>query len=176
MADPLSTTTPAVTKEDVVSEQSVADAKRLEEANNFVRRRMFWSAGAGLVPLPLFDMVALTALELDMVRVLANSYGVPFSKNAAKSIISSLVGGVLPVALTRPVGSLLKLIPIVGMPLGVLSTSILGGAITYALGKVFITHFESGGTLLSFDPEEMNEYFKEKFAEGKELVKDMKKK
>jgi hypothetical protein len=35
------------------------------------------------------------------------------------------------------------------------------GAGTWALGKVFILHSESGGTALSFDPAEMKFYFSE---------------
>lgn len=166
--------TTATTKEtiDITPE---SPEERLQEATNFVRRRMFWSAGVGLIPIPIFDFVALTALQVDMVRVLARDYGVPFRKEAAKSIITGLVGSVAPISLTGPVASVLKAVPIVGMPLGVLTLPILGGASTYAVGKVFIAHFEAGGTLLNFDPEAMNDYFKEKFAEGKDIIKDAKK-
>ncbi len=163
--------TPALTS----GESGLVDERRLEEANNFVRRRMFWSAGAGLVPVPLFDLLALTGMHIDMVRVLAKDYGVPFKRDLAKTIVTGLLGGVVPVSMAPTVGSLLKAIPIVGLPLGVLSMSILGGASTYAIGKVFIAHFEAGGTLLNFDPEAMNEYFMEKFAEGKAMIKDAKK-
>ena len=41
---------------------------------------------------------------------------------------------------------------------------------TWALGKVFIQHFESGGTFLDFDPEEVKEYFKAQFEEGREVA------
>ncbi len=156
-------------------EISTEDAQRLEEANNFVRRRMFWSAGVGLVPLPLVDLVALTAMQIDMVRVLAKNYDVPFRRDAVKSIVSGLLGGVVPVSMAPTFGSVLKAVPIIGAPLGILSTSILGGAATYAIGKVFIMHFEAGGTILDFDPDAMNDYFMEKFNEGKQMVKDVKK-
>jgi uncharacterized protein (DUF697 family) len=45
--------------------------------------------------------------------------------------------------------SLLRLSPALGL-LGALT---LPSASTYALGKVFTEHFESGGTFLTFDPE-----------------------
>jgi len=157
-----------------VEEIEVSEKERLEEANNFIRRRMFWAAGAGLIPIPLFDLMALTGLQIDMIRVLADDYGVPYKREAVKGIVSALVGSVVPVGLAAPVGSFLKAIPIVGTSLGVLSMSILGGASTYAVGKVFISHFEAGGTLLDFDVEAMNSYFMEKFTEGKQIVKDMK--
>lgn len=166
----------ATVEEEVQAESKFSsDAERLLEAQNFVKRRMFWSAGAGLVPLPVFDMVALTALQVDMVRVLAGYYDVPFRKELVKSIVTGLVGGVLPVAAAPSVSSLIKFVPIVGTSLGMLSMTILGGASSYAVGRVFISHFEAGGTLLDFDPAKMNDFFREKFDEGKELVGKMKK-
>jgi hypothetical protein len=48
------------------------------------------------------------------------------------------------------------------------------GASAWALGKVFIRHFESGGTLLTLDPVEAKEHFKEQFAEGQRMASAMK--
>jgi hypothetical protein len=48
------------------------------------------------------------------------------------------------------------------------------GASAWALGKVFIRHFESGGTLLNFDPEGAKEHFKEQFEEGRKMASTMK--
>jgi len=39
---------------------------------------------------------------------------------------------------------------------------------------VFVQHFESGGTLLDFDPKKMREYFASKLAEGKEVAAKLK--
>ena len=39
-------------------------------------------------------------------------------------------------------------------------------AYTWALGNVFIQHFEAGGTFLDFDPEKVREHFRTYFKEG----------
>ena len=44
------------------------------------------------------------------------------------------------------------------------------GASTWALGKVFIQHFESGGTFLDFNPEKVREYYKVQFEEGRKMA------
>ena len=44
---------------------------------------------------------------------------------------------------------------------------------TYAIGGVFMQHFESGGTLLDFEPKKMREYFSSKLEEGKEIAASM---
>ena len=43
----------------------------------------------------------------------------------------------------------------------------LNAAISYAVGKVFIQHFESGGTFLDFDPKKVRAYFEDQFREGR---------
>jgi len=36
---------------------------------------------------------------------------------------------------------------------------IVAGAATYAIGKVFVRHFASGGTFLTFNPEKVKDYY-----------------
>ncbi len=138
-----------------------------EEANNLVKNYIIASMGAALVPVPLFDMVALTGIQLKMLHSLAKLYNVKFTKNLGKSLIGSLLGGIVP---TSTVASLSKAIPGVGTTAGVIGMSIIGGASTYAIGRVFIQHFESGGTFLDFNPEKVREYFKEQFEKGKHVA------
>jgi hypothetical protein len=47
--------------------------------------------------------------------------------------------------------------------LGFVVTPVLAYAMTKAVGGVFIMHFESGGTLLTFDPKAFREYFIKEF-------------
>jgi uncharacterized protein (DUF697 family) len=67
---------------------------------------------------------------------------------------------------------MLKAIPGVGGLIGMVASPALAGASTYALGKVFIQHFESGGTLLDFDPAKMKAYYASQYEEGKQVVAD----
>ena len=53
--------------------------------------------------------------------------------------------------------------------------TILAGATTYAVGKVFIQHFESGGTFLNFNPDSVKEYYETMFKEGQSVAENMKK-
>ncbi len=145
--------------------------ERVSEANHIVKNRMIASVGAGLIPFPVVDIVALTGIQMDTVRALCKLYNVKFSKDIGKTAITTLTGGVVPV-LTGPwVSSLAKTIPVVGQIVGAASMPIIAGASTYAVGKVFIQHFESGGTFLSFDPEKVKDYFQEEFEKGKEFAK-----
>ena len=144
------------------------EADKRTTSNGIIRKRMYIAMGTGLVPLPIFDIVALTGVQIEMVSRLAELYDIPFKRDLAKTAITSLVGGILPVAAAPLLGSLLKVIPVVGYTTSALSLAAIGGASTYAVGKVFAQHFETGGTLLNFNAEKVKAYYQEQFEKGKE--------
>ena len=43
----------------------------------------------------------------------------------------------------------------------------------YAIGHIFIQHFEAGGTLLTFQPAKMKTYFDELYTNGREVANSM---
>ncbi|MEM9461352.1 MAG: DUF697 domain-containing protein [Myxococcota bacterium] len=143
----------------------------LAQAENIVQRNAYWSIGAGIVPLPVFDIVVITGVQLKMLRELSALYGAPFREDVAKKAVMSLMVGVGGVGVGGVLGiSLLKLVPVVGAFVGVASVPILSGMLAYAVGRTFIMHFESGGTLLDFDPRAMHEYFRREYAGARDVV------
>lgn len=150
------------------------DQVQLEEAQALVKKYMWWSMGAGLIPVPLVDIATVSGVQLKMLNELSKIYGVKFSKNAGKSIISALLGGISADALSKSyVTSVLKSIPIIGIA-GSVSMPIYSGATTWAIGKVFIQHFASGGTFLDFDPKKVKDYFMNLFKQGQEIAHNLK--
>ncbi len=145
------------------------------KAKSTIHNHMWATAGVGLLPLPVLDVAGVMALQLHMVKKLADIYGVPFRKDLGKSIITSLVGTVAPIGFTAPLASIVKIVPILGNPVSYFAYSATCSAATYAVGGVFAQHFAAGGTLLDFEPESVREYFREKFQEGKQMVNSAKK-
>jgi len=139
-----------------------------------VKKYMWFSMGAGLIPVPFVDWTVVSGVQLKMIADLAKIYGVPFQKSRVQAVIGSLAGFVLPHALACGfLGSVLKAIPVVGALAGAPAMSVLCGAYAWALGNVFIQHFESGGTFLNFDPEAVKEHFKTQFEEGRQQASTM---
>ena len=87
-----------------------------------------------------------------------------FLTNRGKSIVASLAGAIIPASTAATtamsVGSLLKAVPGVGTAVGALSMPVFSAGVTYVIGKVFIQHFASGGTLLDFNPPDYREFIK----------------
>lgn len=121
-----------------------------------------------MIPIPWADLTAVAAVQLRLLAALSRVYDVPFKKNRGKAAIASLIGFVLPHAMAfGAVGSLIKLIPVVGTLPGTAWMGLFSGAYTWALGNVFIQHFESGGTFLDFDAQKVKAHFMDRFEEGK---------
>lgn len=171
-------------EEQVVVENSAENTEKTEdrvlpstcEVDAIIRKRVYAAIGIGFVPVPLVDLVGITAVQLEMIHALAKAYNVEFKKERVKSILSSLCGSVVTVAAVPVLASLFKSIPVIGSTTGAATISITGGATTYAVGWVFDRHFRKGGNLVNFDTQEAKEYFKTKMSEGKSLVSKMKSK
>jgi len=136
-----------------------------------IKTYMWWSAGAGLIPVPVVDLFAISGVQLKMINDISKIYEVAFHENRGKAFIGSLMGFVLPHATAcGMVGSLLKMVPLVGALAGAPAMSIFSAASAWALGNVFIQHFESGGTFLDFDPEKVKVYYQKQFEDGKNMA------
>jgi len=146
------------------------------EVDALIRKRVYGAMALGLAPVAVLDLVGLFAIQVELVNALAKKYDVPFSKDKTKNLIGSLVGSALPVALGPAAFSLLKAIPIVGMTAGAATMCIMGGASTYAVGRVFNRHFASGGNLLDMDAGKLKDSFRSYYDEGKQYVKGLRKK
>lgn len=140
-------------------------------ADKVIRDSVIWSMGAGLIPVPLADMVAVSAVQIDMLKQIASLYQVDFAETRLKSWIAALSGSVLP----KLGAGVIKFIPGIGSLVGGLSMAALSGASTYAIGQVFAQHFESGGTLLDFDVEKFKGFYQRQFEIGKAFVESLSK-
>jgi uncharacterized protein (DUF697 family) len=138
-------------------------------ALRIVNRHALYSAAAGLVPLPVFDLAAITGVQVKMLKDLADHYHVPYGEDMGKGLISALIGGIVPTRLAwGAAGSFIKGLPVIGSVLGMITSPAFASASTYAVGKVFIQHFESGGTFLDFDPNAVRAHFAREFDAAKQ--------
>lgn len=142
----------------VKSVTAVDDGDKRTRALKEVERFSFWSGVAGLLPIPFVDLATVGVLQVQMVRLIAGIYDQPFSENRGKALVAGLAGTIIPASTGVGMASLVKSVPIAGTAIGALATPALAMAATYAIGKVFIQHFASGGTLLDFEPPNYREY------------------
>ncbi len=139
------------------------------KARRIVRNHALATAAIGLIPLPLVDIVLMTAVQTRMLKLLGEQYGHSFTgKQRVYELVGAAVGGTaLPILIFPLLISLVKLIPGLGTAAGIIAMPLAAAPVAYALGMTFIQHFESGGTLLSFSPEQLRQMLRSHYNEGK---------
>ena len=148
-------------------------SENINKAKAIINQHILMAMGAGAIPIPVADIAAVTSVQLDMFGKLCDLYLVDYSEYLGENIVKAVAGNTL----ARIGASAIKLLPGFGGLLGGASMSIMSGASTYALGKVFLNHLESGEeSLFDFDVEEAKEIFKEELEKGKRYASELKKK
>jgi uncharacterized protein (DUF697 family) len=81
--------------------------------------------GAGLIPVLIADIFAISALQLDMIRQLCKVYQINFAETQGKAIVTSLTSSTV-ARITA--GSVVKMIPGLGSIIGGITVSVFAGA------------------------------------------------
>lgn len=138
------------------------------KVSNTIDNHVLAAMGVGVVPIPLVDLLGVAGLQMHLLNKIAGVYGLSCSSEMGKKLIASVTGGVVSAYAAYPLSMLLRSIPVVGWTLGAGSRSILAGATTYAIGRVFAQHFDRGGTLLDLDLDKAKTSFKDQYEKGKQ--------
>lgn len=135
------------------------------ESLRIVSRHSKIAAAVGLLPGGFLNFVAVLAVQAPMVWRIARAFGQKATKEQIRGVLVSLFTSVIPGLVGHGTGLAIASLPaaVAGTVVYFVATPILAYALTRAVGNVFIMHFESGGTLLTFDPKAFTEYFVSEF-------------
>jgi uncharacterized protein (DUF697 family) len=140
-----------------------------QQADAIIRSHVLWAMGGGLIPIPLVDFAAVTAIQLELIKQLAELYGVDYSRSSGKTFVSALTG----TTIASLGASLIKAIPGFGSILGGATMSLTSGASTYAVGQVAINHFLNNGTLENFVSDNIKKAYDSAFENGKSYASNL---
>lgn len=118
-----------------------------EKASPIINRYTIAAMAAGAIPMPGADVVAVTAIQADLVEELAREYGLKIPHKQGKRVALILTGAMTVAVGARAVFSALKAVPFVGSTIGGGASAIASAVTTYTIGRVLADHFEKGGTL-----------------------------
>lgn len=151
--------------------ERIPEGSENEKVEKIILSHVVYSMTAGAIPLPLADIAAVTAIQLDMIRQIAAQHGAAYDNDAGKSLITSLAGATL----ARLGASAIKAIPGVGTVMGIGAQVILSGASTYALGRVFDSHFSGRGSIFDVNVESMKKAYQDMLEKGREVASGLRK-
>jgi hypothetical protein len=167
----------AATAMPAVSEES----DKAAGASEIVHQYMFGSFATQFLPsLPLLDHALQSRVQLQMIGALARHYGREFDSKCIQSLLHELVG-------ISPEERAVKLFKDVLTQAGdakeMMKTIIPGArlvlgygeiveplATLYAVGRIFISHFESGGTIFTIKASAVKERYEKEFHVGQMIV------
>ncbi len=162
-----------VVNETDTQQKTVLEDKK-KQVQAIIKRNMLWSFGVGAVPVPVFDLIGITAVQVKMLKEIAEVYNVSFSENKVKNTVFSLLGGVGSLELSKGLlSSVVKFIPGAGSIAGAVTLPITAAAVTYATGNLFLRHFEKGGSFMDIKPGDLKEKFSNYFNTGKKEAQDL---
>jgi uncharacterized protein (DUF697 family) len=142
------------------------DVNREEIADRIIEDHTLYAAIGGSVPVPLLDVAAVTAIQIDLVHALSRVYEVPFDPALGKALVASVTGA----SAARLGASVVKALPGVGTITGGIAQAGLSGASTYAVGRLFRRHFAEQGTLADLDADAALPAYRALLAKGREAV------
>ena len=142
-----------------------------KKTENIISSHVIYAMTAGAIPVPVADIVAVSAIQYDMINQIAEAYKAKYDSEKGKALASSLAGATA----SRIGASFIKAIPGVGTFLGIGSQMLMAGATTYALGKIFDSHFSGNKNLDNFNIEAVKNQYREFLNKGKAYAREVKK-
>jgi uncharacterized protein (DUF697 family)/predicted GTPase len=126
------------------------------------------AATAGAVPIPVVDLLLISAVQTRMMYDLASLYGQSLTTQRLAEVAGALGLGLL----GRQAGrSLIKVIPGLGSVLGSVAGGALAAASTFALGKAFCYYYSAVLEGHVPDPKDLRRYYREELGRAEESWK-----
>ena len=141
--------------------------KCLDAASAIISSATKWSVVASFIPIPYLDIASLGVIQVNMIVDLSKLYDQRVSKHAVQGVVAVLFGTLAPAgAANYALTTSAKFIPGYGSAVSAVTLATFGAAATYAIGKVFVRHFENGGTFDSFSAAEIQADLKKEFSKA----------
>jgi len=137
------------------SQQFVSRSRTIQQRKQLRKRALkivnnytLLSGGVGLIPNPFFYQVAVGGLLGKMLYDLGELYGTSLTKQKNKAIIASVLGGAHSEWITVYLGdNIEKILPGMSVISNTIARPVVAAGITYAIGRLFVKHFDSGAWL-----------------------------
>jgi uncharacterized protein (DUF697 family) len=117
--------------------------RRLQLAFKIVDRHKMYAGLGGLVPMPAVNVASVTAINLRMVKVLSDLYGIAFERDKMRSIVLGLMGGATPTGLAAATATTLSFAAPFAGAFGLVVSTVVAATLTRRIGLYFVERFES---------------------------------
>ncbi len=117
--------------------------RRLALAFRIVDRHKMYAGLGGLVPMPAVNVASVTAVNLRMVKVLSDLYGIAFERDKMRSVVLGLMGGAAPTGLAAATATTLSFAAPLAGAFGLVVSTVVAATLTRRIGLYFVERFET---------------------------------
>mgnify|MGYP001807681407 CR=1 FL=1 len=117
--------------------------RRLAQAFRIVDRHKMYAGLGGLVPMPAVNVASVTAVNLRMVKVLSDLYGIAFERDKMRSVVLGLMGGAAPTGLAAATATTLSFAAPLAGAFGLVVSTVVAATLTRRIGLYFVERFET---------------------------------
>lgn len=133
------TLVPETQRDALAAAQKVSLNHKLQRAHKVVVGAALSAGGAGAVPLPFSDALAIIPIQISMLAGISAVWGLPISTLLLGTLVSgTITGSAGTLAGRATVGALLKLIPGIGSTAGGAISASVASTLTLAFGEAYI--------------------------------------
>jgi len=125
--------------------------------NEIIAKGTAKASGLAALPIPVIDFAGVTYIQVDMVKKLADTYGIDTS-DTKKLLIGSVVSGLISKLVSEAIGSLAYHTNLEKLISESLIKATVAGFLTTVTGEVYDRHFRLGGTLENIKVEDYLDY------------------
>ncbi|KPL74141.1 GTP-binding protein [Ornatilinea apprima] len=134
------TLVPETQRDALAAAQKVSLNHKLQRAHTVVGGAAITAGGAGAVPLPFSDALAIIPIQISMLASISAVWGLPISTAFLGTLVSGAITGSAGTLVGRATaGALLKLIPGIGSTAGGAISAGVASTLTIAFGEAYIT-------------------------------------
>lgn len=137
-----------------------ADEERQRTISSMIMKGVAASMVVGVVPIPFFNFGVMTGTQVALLHSIAREYGFNYSDDAIKNVIATVAAPAVSGITAAGIARAAAVIPVIGVPIAVLSRPAVNGIITYALGHMFNRyHLENRKGYLLSNMQALTEHF-----------------
>ncbi|MDF1554367.1 MAG: hypothetical protein P1P84_14950 [Deferrisomatales bacterium] len=136
------------------------EARRLGRARGDVRTWALGSLLVGLMPCWSLAFLVLAVVLFSLTRSLGRRYGGDAAWELGRPFLGAVIGAGLALHLAAYLACWL---PLLGSHSDTLWTALASAGAVSVVGRLFIKHYEAGGTLLGLDVARMHRFFRDKY-------------
>lgn len=119
--------------------------ERKNRALKTIYKYVVMSTGMGFVPAPLVSQIAISGVLVSMVTELCHEFDAKVSNHMIKTALASILGGAHSGWIAHySTKQIYRFVPSISYVPSIVARPIAAGAVTYAIGRLFLRHLEAG--------------------------------